>query len=271
MIKKIRVLIMMMVCIFVLPGIYMDLQASESNTVQRVFDNAGIIAESEITEIEQAIVRLREKIGMDVVIVTSDDVPEGESEGYAADFFDYGDFGTGNSRSGILLLIDMSNRMMQISTSGEAMTVFPDNKQEKIFDNISKYASNGAYDELVKAYLNEIEQLYNETAAAGGSGISPVTAAVASLTVSAAAAGIVCLSVYLSYKKKRSRQAQVSDKGYRRKANFAYSVRTEHLLDTQVTQRRIPRNPPPSSGGRQGGGTRVSSSGRSHGGGGRKF
>ena len=78
---------------------------------QRVYDQAGLFTQAEVQELEESVAEHRKSTQMDIVIVTTDDAQGKTSQAYADDFYDYNGFGEGSDNTGILLLIDMDNRM----------------------------------------------------------------------------------------------------------------------------------------------------------------
>ena len=99
-------------------GLSMTAQAAGSGEMAgnvRVFDQADLFLEEEEKELQQAIDALREKMDMDAAVVTAEENP-GSAQAYADDFYEAHGFGTGSGHDGALLLIDMDNRELCIST-----------------------------------------------------------------------------------------------------------------------------------------------------------
>ena len=89
----------------------------------RVFDEAGLFDEYEKEGLETRIEEVRKSENIDLAVTTTDDANGKTSEAYADDFYDSHGFGTGDDASGVLLLIDMDNREIYVSTSGYAARV----------------------------------------------------------------------------------------------------------------------------------------------------
>jgi len=135
--------------------------AATSN-VQRIIDNAGLLSSGEKTEIEQLLKDAGNKLGMDVVIITANNIPDSysgfgddASEKYADDLYDNG----GYAADGILLFISAGggegNRDYAISTTGKGIEVFTDAKLDGIVDDILPYLREsdygGAFKEFAKS------------------------------------------------------------------------------------------------------------------------
>jgi len=89
-----------------------------------VVDMAGILTLSEQQEIASRFTEFSESLKTDASVVLVADTGDLTAEAYADDFFDYGGYGYGEDRDGILLLIvtgygDGSGRKAHISTSGK--------------------------------------------------------------------------------------------------------------------------------------------------------
>lgn len=258
----------------------------------RVFDQAGLLTEEEVKELEQQLARLQEKIKMDLVVVTTDDSQGKTSEEYADDFYDNGDYGRENSYSGALFLIDMDNRTLYISTSGDMIRLLTDERIENILDLAYAGAEAEDYYESACQFISGVENWYDKGIQSGQYNYDRETGRISiyrsirwyeglTAAVIAFMAGIIpCIAVKGSYAMKRERRlAQQSHIQYRGQCHFGYSSQNDNLINKSVTQRIIPR--PVKSSGSSSNGTRRSSagrstthrssSGRSHGGGGRKF
>ncbi len=118
-------LILIFISIFAVP-------ASAFTTV--VDDRADLFDENENFEIVDSVTRFTNETGYTAAVVTTDDA-EGKTSGkYADDYYDININGDGSYPDGILFLIDMDNREVYISTSGECIEVYTDSKIDFIID-----------------------------------------------------------------------------------------------------------------------------------------
>ncbi len=127
----------------------------------RVFDFAGLMTQSEIIQLADAIISLRGQYDMDIVVVTSDEPETGKSQEFADNFYDDNGFGSVFDSSGILFLIDMSNREFCISTSGLMIRYVTDARLDTLLDSVTPYLSVGRYGEGASAALAQLS-LYLE-------------------------------------------------------------------------------------------------------------
>lgn len=117
-----------------------------------VYDYAGLFADSALLEEKIAVLRI--KLKADLVIVTTDDAMGLSTEAFADDFYDYNDFGFDKPRGdGALLLIDMENRTVYISTCGRVIEDLSDYRIEWMLDDIAPYLSDEEYDEGALRFL----------------------------------------------------------------------------------------------------------------------
>lgn len=125
--------------------------------VNPVVDDAKLLSQDEVQKLREDIEKFRDKYNMDAVIVTSKDLEGKSTMDYADDYYDYNGYGLGDNKSGILLLIDMNDRKIWISTSGDAIEYFTDNRIDSIISDISKYLSDGEYFDACNIFLNNIQ------------------------------------------------------------------------------------------------------------------
>lgn len=242
----------------------------------RVFDQAGLFAPEEVQQLETEITALEERIQYDVVVVTADDAGGKSAMEYADDFYDENGFGTGTEKSGVLLLIDMDNRELWISTSGDMIDILTDARIDSILDDVYEGMADENYVKAAENFLEKTEYFVEQGVEAGQyrydtekDKLSLAEAIVIGVLAGALISGITCLIIVSRYKGKRAG----NDTAYRQNADMHIVRKEDTFLNSVVTHRKIPKDPPKSSGGSSAGrsSTHTSSSGASHGGGGRKF
>ena len=174
----------------------------------QVQDDAGLFTADEIAEISAICDRIASAYQVDMFVLTSQDVPSGQTTAYADDYFDYNGLGMGDDRAGMLYLIDMHNRQCWISTRGVMIDYITDEREEGILDagwdemldkeygqsvikvlkQTEKYLKQGRtsgqfrYDEVTRRRLTELYEPENTL-----TGMEILIAAIAGLAVMAAA------------------------------------------------------------------------------------
>ena len=121
--------------------------------VQKVYDFADLLTDEEEDKLYNEALNFIEATNYDIAIVTTNNNTKKNEVAYADDFYDYNYFGKNETRDGILLLIDMTNRQVYISTTGNAILMYysridsiidagyTDLKNEKYYDTFSKMTS----------------------------------------------------------------------------------------------------------------------------------
>lgn len=273
MVKMKQRLLTLGMCLFMALATYIPLSAED----QVVFDQADLMAVDETKTLAQQAKEFEEKSGWEVFIVTKDDYDGRSAMEYADDFFDER---TDVSDSGFVLLIDMYIREIYVSTAGDAIPCFNDERIEYILDEGYYYVADGEYADGFEAMLDEAEYYFDkgipdnqeiyDTETGKSTYYRKLTfgEVLASLAVGVGVALIIFLGVMGKYRLKFGTYKY----DYRKYGKLDLKYHDDQFMNQTVTTRRIPRN---TSSGGGGGGSRSSShrssSGRSHGGGGRRF
>ena len=247
----------------------------------RVFDQANLFSAAEKQELERQIATEREKMKLDLVVVTTNQAGGKSAEAYADDFYDQGGYGYGAKKSGVLYLIDMDNRRIHVSTAGGGIQLLSDSEIEKLLDLGTPGVKSGNYAESASRVLSGIQDSYRRAQRKGWaydaeSGVwtkkkhlSPL-AALGSLAASLVAALGAVTGVKRNYKMQDGearRASTVAGIIAASGAAFDFGELSDRLLDRNRVERRIRR----SSGPHGSSSTHTSSGGSSHGGGGRSF
>lgn len=262
-------IIFMMVLIFITVGEKTNAQ------LKKVVDKAGLFSNEEIIYLENKITGILSRYEMDIVIVTTDDVEGKSSREYADDFFDYEGYGLGNNKNGILMLINMEDREVYLSTSGDGRIYFTDSRIESILDDVYLYLSDGEYFKGAEAFLNSAEgflysgihpnqHIVDEHGNKVESSEDKVVRVGIYVLIALVVSFVVCGMVIFKYRKPKA----IVEEDYIDRSSIKFTRRSDRFITTHTTSRKIPKNNNPSGGTST---THTSSSGNSHGGGGRSF
>ena len=241
---------------------------NEVNWGQNTFDSKleSIINEKE--EYLKFLEHFKNEYNMDAVIVTSNNLNGKSQQDYADDYFDYNGYGVGKEKSGLLLLIDMENRNIWISTSGEAIKYFTDNRIDNIVEDITSYLKNGDYFGGCNVFINDINNYVKEGIPTNKyvKGKPTKNIVFIGLAAGAIVASSVCFLVVNSYKNSKS----VSSVNYADRNSIVFTRKKDRFINTYTTRTKIERN---NNNNNSGGtsSTHTSSSGNTHGGGGGSF
>lgn len=248
-----------------------------------VIDQAGLLTESEIAQLEQTAVSYSSTYDMDVVILTLDSLLGKTSQAAADDYYDE----HGYSPDGVLFLLAMEEREWYISTSGKAIYALTDYGLYEIEEAILPYLQSGDYFGAFDTF-QQILPYYLDAYFAGDNidGYVPVedqyhghtdvvyeddeSDFLASLIIGCGAGLIVAaIAVLIMRFSMNTKRAQHSAGDYLKAGSYHLRTNRDVFLYSQVTKQPRPQENSSSSGG--GSGVHRSSSGSSHGGRGGKF
>lgn len=222
-----------------------------------VVDEAGLLTDSQRSDLMEECIRIRDNTGMEVAIVTVNSLDGKSAMAYADDYFEahYGE-------NGILLLISMGEREWHISTCGTGIEAYADADLVDMENGIMRYLPEGQYYDAFDQFLLDAQYHAADTAASNFT-----TSLVLSIPVGAVIAGIILLIMRGMMNTKTPKH---SAEDYLNQGSYRLTKQQDLFLYSNVT--KTPR-PQQSSGGSGRGGSIVhrSSSGRSHGGRGGKF
>lgn len=246
----------------------------------RVIDSLDYLSSDEISRLNENIGRIQSEKNIDVVIVITDKLDGKTSMAYADDFYDENNYGFDSQYSGILMLINMKDREVWISTTGLCIDIFTDSRIETMIGGITDKLKNGDFYAASNVYLDYVANYANQGIPSGqqrveqpsvyygeelsyfdkvkGLATNPVVYLV-SLLISLG----ITLLLSLNSKGKKTTNFQT----YEESGSFNLSQKEDMYLREFVTKTKVVKNE--SSGGTSS--THSGSSGRSHGGGGGKF
>lgn len=154
-----RILCMLLAALLLLPC-----AALASNPM--VVDDAGLFTVFEIGDMEQIIQRIEAEYQMDIVVLTTYDVPATYSDkiiqDYADMYFTNHNYGMGDDYAGLLYMIDMTNRAPVISTSGVMIDYITDDRLDTLFNVSYDRLASGDYGRAAVALLQYLERFLEE-------------------------------------------------------------------------------------------------------------
>ncbi len=136
------------------------------NASEKIYDYSDILTDEEEKEIYKEIDEFIKKTNIDMVFV-SVDLPyqsDKTNEDFAADFYDYNDFGIDfKNYSGILLLRNTyeEDPYFNIYTFGDAQLYFSFNRLENTLDSIYDDFHSGRYYDGIDIFIKKMTSYYN--------------------------------------------------------------------------------------------------------------
>ena len=142
-------------------------QKAKANTpvvdaTKKIYDYANLITKDEEEVLYNKVQEFINKYDMDMAIVTINSNPKSSSMAYADDFYDYNNFGKGTNKTGLLFLIDMQNRNMWISTTGDAINIYTDSRINTILDYTYDKISNEDYNGCAEQFIDKASYFANK-------------------------------------------------------------------------------------------------------------
>lgn len=179
-----------------------------------VIDEANLFTETEETMLRGKIDSFIAQYNTDFVILTIDDDMDKTSMTYADDYYDNNGYGKGEDRSGLLVLINMDEREVWISTTGYMIDILNDRRIEIMLDDIYEYLVEGEFYEAVSG-LPEVVGDYIEAGRVKGQYQAPawqtgrinaLSSGWIALTVVLGAAAVFVVYFFTNGYNKRQRQ-----------------------------------------------------------------
>lgn len=140
--------------------------ADLTGTYDRVYDLADLLSDEEEQAVSDQILVLKDKMQMDLAVVTTEDTYGYSLQNFADQFYIDKELGTGEDYSGALFLIDMGRRELTFSTSGKMIRYLPDSRLEAIYKDVIAYAAEGDYYGAASAFVKDVEICYDNKIAA---------------------------------------------------------------------------------------------------------
>ena len=281
MVKTIRHITARITALLVM-ALFFCMMCGFDSTGQKVYDDAGLLTSDQINRLEALCVSKAETSQIDLIIVTTDSTKGRSSMRYAEDFYMAHDFGYDKLHGdGALMLINMEEREVWISTSGKAIRYLSDTRIDNIVTAVTSKLSSGNYYDGCVAFINKTSDYmtYLPTSSdAGGSGMTTTGGEAASLSekllyampvklgiAAAAAVLVVCI-----LRMKNKSRMTVDSTSYMHDNQYDVNRRVDTYLRTSRVRHEKPK-PSESSGGSSGGSSHSGSGGHTFGGGGGRF
>lgn len=249
-----------------------------SEAKQYVVDEADLLTESEEAGLQSRLSGLSMEQELDVVVVTVNTLNGLSPAAYSDNYYDYYDYGYGDDKSGILLLVSIDSRDYYMSTYGKGITIFTDAGIDYIGGKMVNSLSDGNYAKAFDIFADQCDK-FTEHVNAGGepydTGNMPRKPLPLKWIFISIVVGIVIAVIYISVliaQLKTVRMQKAADSYVKPGSMHLTESRDLYLYSIVNRVKKPDNNGGKSSGNRSyGSSTHRSSSGRIHGGGGGKF
>ncbi|RHV67938.1 TPM domain-containing protein [Clostridium sp. OM02-18AC] len=234
----------------------------------------GLMDEEDANQLNEELDEISHNRNFDVTATLVNSLNGQSPEAYADYLYDVCDFGYGDNRDGVLLLVSLEDRDWYLSTSGYGITAFTDAGIQYIGEEITSQLADGEYLEAFEKYIELCDDFID--AANNGEVYDtdhmprkPLSAIWLGISFAVGLGGALLL-VGVNKSELKSVRMQEEAKNYVRPGSMKVTKSGDFFLYRHVTRTERPKANPKSSGG-GGSSTHTSSSGRTHGGGGGKF
>lgn len=244
--KKIRYIAVMVCCLLLMS--IMPAAASEEASLPKVIDNAELLTDAEEAELTAKIIKITAQYQTDVVLVTEYQKQEADIQEEADLLLEKPGYGIGESRSGILFVLEMNNREWAISTQGDAITKFSDYDLNDMGESAVQYFADGQYYMGFATYLDKadrclergMEESYTEIEEEDVQEVSgEKTSKPTDYVLPALISGLVITVIYMAHMKSgmKTSNMQKDASAYQRK-DARSQIRTRELFLTSSIRRR---------------------------------
>lgn len=255
--------------------------SASKRTAPRLIDQAGLLLDSEGTELLGRLDEISERQKADIVVVTEKSLKGKSAMEYADDFYDGKGYGFGDKKDGILFLISMEERDWHISTKGFGITAVTDAgleyMSEQFIDDLKEGEYAAAFTTFAVLCDDYLTQAYAGTPYDAGHLPKKPFAFIGMLALSLIIGFVISLiATGMMRSKLKSVYRQPAADSYLKKGSMKLTKENDLFLYQHIERREKPKNndrPHNTSYSNHSGGssTHKSSSGATHGGGGGKF
>lgn len=230
---------------------------------QRIYDEAGLLSESEISNLEAYAAEKSRERGVDFLLLTTNSTDGLDIMTFQGNFFD-GFADASGQENAVLLTIDMGNRDYFAAGFGTAKRSLDNQRIDLLLDEISPYMAAGQYGGAFREAISTADRYMDYRP-----GVNPESIFLKTwfqAAVSLLLGGIIVgTMLYNSSGRNTTTPATYIDRD-----NTSVTRHSDRFRNKTVTRRKIPKNNNNSGGGGFGGGG-MTGGGRSFSGGGRSF
>ncbi len=132
-----------------------------AENTNRLIDDADLLSSDEETQLLSHLNRVSNTYQVDFVIVIQQTISDMRIEAYAGQFYDQNQYGFGDDKDGVLLVVAMEEREYFVFTNGFGFQAITDMEAESIGDSLSYYLTDGDYVNAFKTFIDECEYEIN--------------------------------------------------------------------------------------------------------------
>ena len=246
------------VCMFAIALFFIPSSLVVKAKEQRVFDNANLFSNSEISNLEEKIDDLKDEYPYDFFIITSDELNTGSKIEMADSYFEMSSKNVKGEYSAYLLYVNIKTSDVYLLTCGKAEKYLQDEEFDNAIDSVKIKLTNGNYYTAGKVFLDKSEENIENN-------IKKFTPFEFIIVFGISA--LVFIIFIFSVKAKYGSEGKANPYQFKERGKVSLTRSEDIFVREYVTSVKIPK----STGGGGGSSSHTASSGRSIGGGSRKF
>lgn len=128
-----------------------------------VVDEADVLTDFEERELEEKMESLSSMQSCDIVVLTVDSIYGQSAKRAAADYFNAHNYGIGEDRDGIILLLAIDDHKYGFATHGQGIiNLFHDSVLERMGNDLVAYLQSEDYYGAIDNYVDQCEIILNE-------------------------------------------------------------------------------------------------------------
>lgn len=127
--------------------------------VPLLVDEGDLLTDAEEAELLSLLERVSTEQKCDVAVVIPRSLGSKSATDYADDYYDFGGYGQGDTKDGILFMVCLEERDWATSTAGAAQDWFDDSELYRIEDEVIPYLSSGDYFDAFRLFAERCEQV----------------------------------------------------------------------------------------------------------------
>lgn len=284
--KIISILFAIILCLcMIIPAFAVESSSTTGNTgfadeYSRVLDYADVLSQEENNKLEAQFGEIANRQKVDIVICFTNSLDGRKTADYTETFYEKHNYGYGENKDGIMLLVSFEEHDWYIATRGYAIQAFTDAGIQYIGNQIKGdlgdgncYAAAEYFGQICDELISDAKNgnVYGEpTGAIDNEDTGFVLPPPMWILISIGAGLIVALVVVGSMKRKlKTVNLQAAANSYLKSGSLNITESNDIFLYSNVTRTAKPKNNDNNNG--SGSSTHESSSGNTYGGGGGKF
>ncbi|WP_340084724.1 TPM domain-containing protein [Siminovitchia sp. FSL H7-0308] len=250
---------LMMAVFFLLSLLVFTTAAANSSEKQRIYDDAGLLSESEVKKLEALAKKYGAKRNTDFIILTTNNEEGKDTKKLTQDFYDQQapgyDKPNGNT---VMLTLDMKKRNVYVVGFYKGKKYLDNERADLVRKKITPDLSDGHYDKAFQSFIKTSSKYMGFRP-----GVNPENLffngwfqIIASLGIALAAVGIMAFNT--------GGRVTVNARTYHDQENTKVKQRKDQYIRTKTTKRRKPSNKNSGGSAGFGGGGGTTKGGHSH-------